>query len=70
MLCVCRKRNERFNLLNYLLPTEDIEDLNLISFNSDSIEDYDFKKIIKKYDMYDYIIVIIYKHKRKLQAAS
>ena len=64
------KKNERFNLLNYLLPTEDIEDLNLISFNSDSIEDYDFKKIIKKYDMNDYIIAIIYKNKRKLQILS
>ena len=64
------KKNERFNLLNYLLPTEDIEDLNLISLNSKSIEDYDFKKIIKKYDIEDYIITIIYKNKDKLQILS
>ena len=64
------KKNERVNLLNYLLPTEDIEDLNLISLNSKSIEDYDFKKIIKKYDMEDYIIVIIYKNGKKLQILS
>ena len=64
------KRNERFNLLNYLLPTEDIEDLNLISLNSRSIEDYDFKKIIKKYDMEDYIITIIYRNKKELQVLS
>jgi len=64
------KKNERFNLLNYLLPTEDLEDLNLISLNSKSIEDYDFKKIIKKYDMEDYVIVIIYKNKNELQVLS
>ena len=64
------EKNERFNLLNYLLPTEDIEDLNLISLNSESIEEYDFKKIIKKYDMEDYIIVIIYKNKKNLKILS
>ena len=64
------KKNKKFNLLNYLLPTEDLEDLNLISLNSKSIEDYDFKKIIKKYDMEDYVIVIIYKNKENLQILS
>jgi hypothetical protein len=64
------KINKKFNLLNYLLPTEDIEDLNLISLNSSSIEEYDFKKIITKYDMEDYIIVIIYKDEKKLQILS
>jgi len=64
------KKNERFNLLNYLLPTEDIEDLNLVSLNSNSIEDYDFKKIIKKYDLEDYIVVIIYKNKKELKILS
>ena len=64
------EKNERFNLLNYLLPTEDIEDLNLISLNSKSIEEYDFKKIIEKYDMEDYIIVIIYKDKKNLRILS
>ena len=52
------------------MPTEDLEDLNLISLNSKSIEDYDFKKIIKKYDMEDYVIVIIYKNKNELQVLS
>jgi len=64
------KKNERFNLLNYLLPTEDIEDLNTISLNKQAIEEYDFKKIIKKYDMDDYIIVIIYKNKKNLKILS
>ena len=63
-------KNERFNLLNYILPTEDIEDLSLISLNSNFIEEYDFKKIIEKYDMEDYIIVIIYKNKKNLQILS
>ena len=63
-------KKERYDLLNYLLPTEDIEDLSLISLNSKSIEDYSFQKIIKKYDIDDYIIVIIYKNKKELQILS
>ena len=55
-------KKERFFLLNYILPTEDLEDVNLILKNSDSIEEYDFKNIVKKYNLEDFIIVIIYKN--------
>ena len=54
--------HERYYLLNYILPSEDLEDVDLLSQNSKSIEDYDFKKIIKKYDLNDFIITIIYKN--------
>jgi len=64
------KNNERFYLLNYLLPSEDLEDVNLLSQNSKSIEDYDFKEIIKKYDLNDFIITIIYKNNNDLKILS
>ncbi len=64
------KNNERFYLLNYLLPSEDLEDVNLLSQNSESIEDYDFKEIIKKYDLNDFIITIIYKNNNDLKILS
>ena len=57
-------------LLEYLLPSEDIEDINLLLQNSKSIEDYDFKEIIKKYDLEDFIIVIIFKNKNNYRALS
>ena len=64
------KNNERFYLLNYLLPSEDLEDVNLLLQNSKSIEDYDFKEIIKKYDLNDFIITIIYKNNNNLKILS
>ena len=64
------KNSERFYLLNYLLPSEDLEDVNLLSQNSKSIEDYDFKEIIEKYDLNDFIITIIYKNNNDLKILS
>ena len=36
--------NESFYLIEYLLPTEDLEDLNLIKEKYDFIEQYNFKE--------------------------
>ena len=64
------KKNARYFLLNYLLPSEDIEDVNFISQNSRSIEDYEFKETIRKYDLNDFIITIIYKNNADLKILS
>ncbi len=64
------KNNKRYYLLNYLLPSEDLEDVNLLLQNSKSIEDYDFEEIIKKYDLNDFIITIIYKNNKDLKILS
>ena len=61
---------KKFYLLNYLLPNEDIEDVDLLLQNSESIEDYDFKETIKKYDLNDFIIAIIYKNNNELRILS
>ncbi len=62
--------NERYYLLNYILPSEDIEDVDFLLQNSKSIEDHDFEKIIKKYDLNDFIIAIIYKDNDNLTVLS
>ena len=59
-----------FHLLNYLLPSEDIEDLSNIQKNLNTIEDYDFINLIKKYDLSDYIISIIFKNKDEIKVLS
>jgi len=41
---------KKYHLLNYILPTEDLEDFNLIKLNSKNLENYDFKEIIKETD--------------------
>jgi hypothetical protein len=58
------------HLLEYLLPSEDLEELSIIQNNYRSIEDYDFQDFIKKYDLEDYIITIIYKNKDELKVFS
>jgi len=52
------------------LPNEDLEDVSILSKNISSIEDYDFKEIINKYDISDYIITIIYKNNDQLRILS
>jgi len=61
---------KNYHLLDYVLPTEDIEDLNTIQQNFGSIENYDFMNLIKKYDLQDYIILIIFKNKEELRVLS
>ena len=53
---------KNYQLLDYLLPSEDLEDLNKIQEMSDSVESYDFIDLINKYDLKDYIILIIFKN--------
>ena len=56
--------------MEYLLPSEDLEDLKTIQQNSDFIEKYDFKNLIERYDIQDYIILIIFKNKTELRVLS
>ena len=53
--------NKRFQLINYLLPSEDLEDLNLIKKKLDIIETYDFNEITKKYFLKNSIISLIFR---------
>ena len=39
---------ESSHLLNYILPAEDIEDMKIFNNNIESIEEYNFEKIVKK----------------------
>tara|TARA_B100000780_G_scaffold251469_1_gene198126 strand:+ start:336 stop:1415 length:1080 start_codon:yes stop_codon:yes gene_type:complete len=61
---------ENYQLLEYLLPNEDIEDLNKIQEMSSSIETYDFINLITKYDLRDHIILIIYKNNNEIKILS
>ena len=62
--------NKSYQLLNYVLPTEDLEDLNKIQEMLNFVEDYDFINLIKKYDLRDHIISIIYKNKNEIKVLS
>ncbi len=64
------KNVKKYFLINYILVDEDIENIKIINENKDNIENYQFDKIIKKYDLDDYIISIIFKNKRELRILS
>tara|TARA_B100001063_G_scaffold129983_1_gene121487 strand:- start:89 stop:1168 length:1080 start_codon:yes stop_codon:yes gene_type:complete len=57
-------------LIEYILPTEDLEDLNLIKNKYEFIEEYDFKEIINKYNMKDSIIALIFKNEKGARVLS
>ena len=61
---------KQYHLLDYLLPSEDIEDLNNIQQASSFIENYDFENIIKKYDLEDFIVSIVFKNKGEIRVLS
>ncbi|WP_440927449.1 hypothetical protein [Candidatus Pelagibacter sp.] len=58
---------KKYSLLNYILPTQDLDDFSLIKKNINNLEDYDFKEIIKKYNISDHIIMIVFKDNNKIR---
>ena len=62
--------NQKYHLLRYVLPTEDLDDFNLIKRYSKILESYNFSEIIKKYNLDDYIISIIYKENNAIKVLN
>ena len=59
-----------FQLLEYLLPSEDLDDLDKIQNVKNNIEAHDFSDLIAKYDLKDHIVLIIYKNKSEIKILS
>ena len=57
-------------LIEYVLPTEDLEDLNLIKKNYLELENYDFEKIIEKYYLKHSIVALFFKDNNQLKILS
>ncbi len=64
------KKNDVEFLINYLLPTEDLEVYNLIKKESSNIENYDFKNIIEKYFLKHSVVAIIFKNNKEIRVLS
>jgi len=64
------KNEKKADLINYVLATEDLEDLKLIKSKYDYIENYDFKDITNKYFLKNSIIVLIFKNNLNVRALS
>ena len=63
------KSNKNY-LIRYVLPTEDLEDLNLIRKNYLDIENYNFEKIIEKYFLDNSIVSIFFKNTKEIKVLS
>jgi len=64
------KEIKEFHLIEYILPNEDIEDLILLKKNLENLENYDFKEIINKYDISDYIILITFENDNSINTLT
>ena len=62
--------NENYFQINYNLPNEDVEDYLIIKNNLKNIENYNFQKILKKYNFENYIIMIIFKRINEIKFYS
>jgi len=65
-----QKENQKNYLINYILASEDLEDLNLIKDNYLELENYDFDEIIKKYYIENSIITLIFKDQNHIKVLS
>ena len=63
-------RINNHNLINYILPTDEIEDRGIIIKNFSNIESFDFKEIINKYNISNNIVLIINESNQKIQILS
>ena len=61
---------DKKNQLLYVLPSEDLDDIQIIKSKYDSLEEYDFKEIVSKYSLESYIISLIYKNNNDLRVLS
>ena len=62
--------NKKYSLINYILPTQDLDDFGLIKTNINNLETYDFKEILNKYNINDHIVMIVFKNKSKIRVLN
>ena len=62
--------NDKKDLIEYVLPNEDLEDINLIRERYTELENYNFEEIINKYSLDSYIISLFYKNSEKIRVLS
>ena len=63
------KSINKSHLLVYNLPGEDLEEFNIIKSNLENIENYEFKKLLSKYNE-DFIVAIFFQNKSNIDVLS
>ena len=57
-------------LLDYILPTEDIDIINILNQNIENLENYNYSSIINKYNVKDFIVCLIFQDNDKIKVLS
>ncbi len=57
-------------LLDYILPTEDIDIINTLNQNVENLENYNYSNIINKYNVKDFIVCLIFQDNDKIKVLS
>ena len=65
-----KKNKKNYFLIDYILPNEDLEDINIMQNKIKEIENYEFEEIIKKYNINDYIILLVFKDRTNVKVLS
>jgi hypothetical protein len=65
-----KEEDKKNYLIEYVLPTEDLEDMNLIKENYLELENYDFEEIIKKYYLKHSIVALFFKDDNQIKVLS
>ena len=63
-------KNDKKDLLEYIVPNEDLDDIILIKKRLGNLENYNFEEIINKYSLNDYIISLFYFNDEKIRVLS
>ena len=65
-----KNEDKKNYLIEYVLPSEDLEDINLIKEKYLELENYDFEEIIKKYLLEHSIVALFFKDDDKIKILS
>ncbi len=59
-----------YHLIDYILPTEEINVIETLNKEINNLEEYDFTNLVKSYDTNEYIICLVYKSQSKFKVFS
>jgi len=61
---------DKNDLINYIMPLDDIEELSNLAYSKDTIENLNMTDIAKKYNVENYILFLVNKDRKKLNFYS
>ena len=64
------KNVKSYHLLKYVLPSEDIDIINVLNKEINNLEEFEFSKLVQNYNFKEYIVCLIYDEKDRYKVYS